>query len=514
MAQKFEEITKGVVNRFLQNILFIDDKAYQPDNKENEFDANLISSVFAKSGKLCTIFAPSSECDICQCSSLFAKADVFVLDWFLDLEAKNSTDNDEADAEADEPRGFYTRYLIEGIIDDAKDEKLKLIIVYTGETDLDGITESIYKSAKQYGNYVLGDCCVFTSNILILIRAKYNGEEQFKHLENLKSKVVRYEELPDFITSEFAKFSDGLLSNFALLAISSIREQTSKILGVYSNDTDYAYLGHRVLLNNQSDAYQLLIKLFGESMSDLISSSIPKKDEWAFSWVDSRFAKSKTIMIGGKPISVDSDSLKHLLSDGEEAYKEKIMRIFNGKLSGKEAVKNSSCLFSADEASANNSNAKFAILTHHKNIFGVSKEYPILTLGTVVFNSGNYYVCIQQRCDSLRLKDERKFLFLPLLNTDSDIHVVIDKSNHLNVANNSYALKTIKFRPKDGEDCIYAKTVETNGEKRFFFESIYGEEYEWILELKELHAQRIVDAYCSTLSRVGIDESEWLRLLK
>ena len=38
MAQKFEEITKGVVNRFLQNILFIDDKAYQPDNKENEFD--------------------------------------------------------------------------------------------------------------------------------------------------------------------------------------------------------------------------------------------------------------------------------------------------------------------------------------------------------------------------------------------------------------------------------------------------------------------------------------------
>lgn len=45
------------------------------------------------------------------------------------------------------------------------------------------------------------------------------------------------------------------------------------------------------------------------------------------------------------------------------------------------------------------------------------------------------------------------------------------------------------------------------------FESKYGEEYEWVLELKDLQAQRIVDAYCSRLSRVGLDESEWLRLL-
>jgi hypothetical protein len=31
------------------------------------------------------------------------------------------------------------------------------------------------------------------------------------------------------------------------------------------------------------------------------------------------------------------------------------------------------------------------------------------------------------------------------------------------------------------------------------------------LDLKDLHAQRIVDEYASQLSRVGLDESEWLR---
>ena len=51
MAQTFEDISKEVVNRFLQNILFIDDKAYLSENKANDFDASKISMVFAKKSK-------------------------------------------------------------------------------------------------------------------------------------------------------------------------------------------------------------------------------------------------------------------------------------------------------------------------------------------------------------------------------------------------------------------------------------------------------------------------------
>lgn len=517
MAQTFEDITKVVVNRFLQNILFIDDKAYQPDNKENEFDASQISSIFAKNGKLCTIFAPASESDLSQCSALFSKADVIVLDWYLDLTTSKASSDDEEDAEADEPRGYYTKSLIKDIVTDAKNEKLKIVVVYTGETDLRGITKDIHNCIAQYNNFELGDCCVYSSNIVIVVRAKYNGDEQFKHLEDLRDKVVKYEKLPILINDVFAKLTNGLLPNFALSAISSIREQTSKILRLYSAETDTAYLGHRVLLTNQSDAHKLLLKIFGESLSDLIASSNTKTDDWLSLWVDSKCSNQKTINIGNKSIIVSGTHLKDLLLDDTTSYKEKVQRIFNGKISQKEAINNSTLFFSTDEVSAQKANIQFAILTHHKNAFGVKPDNPFLTLGTVVLNSDNYYVCIQQRCDSVRLKGERKFLFLPLTSTDSNsnIHIVIDGNHHLGVSNSTYAIKTVKFKPQDGEDCIYAKNVagETK-ENKYIFESIYGEVFEWILELKELHAQRIVDAYCSLLSRVGLDESEWLRLLK
>ena len=153
MKQTFEDITKEVVNRFLQNVLFIDDKAYQLEKKENSFDANQISSIFAKNGKLCTIFAPLSECDLCQCTSLFSKADAIVLDWYLDLTSSKESADDEKDAEVDEPRGFYTKYLIEEIVEDAKNEKQKIVVVYTGEKDLRGITEEIYNCIAHYGNF-------------------------------------------------------------------------------------------------------------------------------------------------------------------------------------------------------------------------------------------------------------------------------------------------------------------------------------------------------------------------
>lgn len=46
MAQTFDDITKDVVNRFLQNILFLDDNAYLTDNNEkNAFDAGQITSI-------------------------------------------------------------------------------------------------------------------------------------------------------------------------------------------------------------------------------------------------------------------------------------------------------------------------------------------------------------------------------------------------------------------------------------------------------------------------------------
>jgi len=520
MEQTFEKIAQKVVNRFLQNILFIDDNAFQVEQRVNAFDAKEISSIFAKKGKLCTIIAPSSTQDLKNCSSLFAKTDVVVLDWYLNLENEENVQDEEADADDEEPRGIHTKKLIKDIIDDASDKRMKLIIIYTGDgAKLFDITNEVYDSISSVGCFIKEEenCSIHSSNITILVRAKSNGKgiDQLKYNEHLRSKIIDYNDLPDLIIKEFSNQVDGLLPLYVLSAISSIREQTSRILGVYSHETDYAFLGHRILLPNQNDAQHLLQKIFGESISDLTDSKTDMEN-WISSWVESRFEKPRTVQIGDKKIIVSKEIVKDLLFNStDETYKDKIKRLFGGSLSAKEAISGSTCLFSPDEAIANRSNVQFAILTHHKYIFGRKAEHPILTLGTVVLYKNNYFVCIQQRCDSVRLKSERRFLFLPLTEMENDIHIQINKTLHLNVSINSFALKTIIFNPQDGEDCIFAKKTENeNGDIVYSFESKYGEKLEWVLELKELHAQRIVDAYCSKLSRVGLDESEWLRLLK
>ena len=157
-------------------------------------------------------------------------------------------------------------------------------------------------------------------------------------------------------------------------------------------------------------------------------------------------------------------------------------------------------------------NILFAKLTHHKNVFLPKSDCPILTLGTVIrsIEKNNYYLCIQQSCDSLRIDGERRFLFLPLVKTGGETHIIINDDS-FQVAKSTFQVKTIKFEADKEKKCVCSKLVESTGS--FEFTSIYNEKYEWVIELKELHAQRILNSYCANLARIGIDESEWLRLL-
>jgi len=68
----------------------------------------------------------------------------------------------------------------------------------------------------------------------------------------------------------------------------------------------------------------------------------------------------------------------------------------------------------------------------------------------------------------------------------------------------------LKF--KSNKDGVVEPKKRNN---KYIFEQVYNkrsdEKFEWVLDLKDLHAQRIVADYASNLSRIGLDESEWLR---
>lgn len=180
MADRFIKQSKEIANNFIQNIVFIDDKAYKNDITNNAFSALDVSNVFAQSGKICAIYAPKSISDVNSYNTILNKADVVILDWYLDIKKEeNQVEDLDADVDNDEPRGEFTLELISDLL--SQNEKLKLIIVYTGETNLFDITDSIYQKIGQTDS-CKEDCVIRSLNSRILVRAKsQNSETQFKY---------------------------------------------------------------------------------------------------------------------------------------------------------------------------------------------------------------------------------------------------------------------------------------------------------------------------------------------
>lgn len=508
MADRFIEQSKEIANNFIQNIVFIDDNAYKNEITNNAFSALDVSNVFAQSGKICAIYAPKSISDINSYNTILNKADVVILDWYLDIKKdENLIEDPEADADNDDPRGEFTLKLISDLL--SQTGRLKLLIVYTGETDLFEITDSIYQKVNQR-SFHKEDYVIRSLNSKILVRAKsQNSETQFAHNPELKNKIVPYESLPTLIVEEFADMTNGLLSNFALSSISAIRNNTSRMLSVFSPKLDPAYLGHKILLENTFESKQLLIKLFGEAISELLETTDIDTKDWVDNWIENRIT-DETISINGVSIGKSKDLLKKMFGSEQSRLKDKYAEASGKDMSNRDEGKLQSHtieLFAYDDIDVNKSNVDFAILTHHKNIFQPAIEAPILTLGTVIKSAGRYYVCIQQRCDSVRIKEERRFLFLPL-EEEGEYPLIVNNELKLFTNKSSFAIKTMKFKPKEGATIIQASKQED----KYVFYSSYGETCEWVVDLKEMQAQRIVNNYCAQLSRVGLNESEWLRL--
>lgn len=141
MENKFTNHSKKVVNDFIQNIVFIDDRAYSLEKVAMDFDASKVLSIFANEGKLCAIYTPNIISDKESFAPILNKADAIVIDWdmrnppaksiSLDHNAEISeSKEDEDDAPEDDPRGEFAYGLIRSIASDT--DGIKVILIYTG----------------------------------------------------------------------------------------------------------------------------------------------------------------------------------------------------------------------------------------------------------------------------------------------------------------------------------------------------------------------------------------------
>lgn len=508
----FTELSQEIADVFLSTIAFIDECAYKqvPEN-DNDFDAQAVTDAFAKKGKICSVFAPENASDLDNICSMLFKADAIVLDWRLNITDDKSQPNTdlEADSDSDDERGQYTIPIIQQIVEDAENGKVKLVVVYTGETDLNNIFQNLFDQIQSANKQQLNDNLeVKINNVKIIVRAKYK-EGKYSHSgDALKHFMVKYEELPDFIVNEFSSLTAGLLPNFALQAITEIRNSTSKILGVFSRDLDPAFLGHCSLTCIDEGA-ELLSEVFGTAITELIDASSIDLNELINRWLNRVPSTGKEIDLidtKTKQILVTKDLLKQVISGCFENIKDKS----NNTYSENKAKKHSSGFYCLNGEFEDETNLLFAQLTQNRDLFSIKPVAPELTQGTILKDGQNcYWLCVSPACDCARVGIEgRNYIFVPINKEPlNGSPVILDQNMVKCVDVHPYNINMLCFKSNEENKPVKAE-YENN---KYMFSDTEGRQYQWIITLKRLYAQRIAEKLSSQMSRVGVNVSEWLR---
>ena len=142
---------------------------------------------------------------------------------------------------------------------------------------------------------------------------------------------------------------------------------------------------------------------------------------------------------------------------------------------------------------------------------------PTLRLGSVVTANPDgderHLICMRPRCDCVRLEEETSFFFLPLVEPrKAKEQLVVRLGNEfkrLGIGLDPVGWVRQQFKPLEGKGAVIATKEGPDG--AFVFMDTSNERYTWQGELKAEHAQRIAQTFTTTLSRVAVDESEWLR---
>ena len=150
---------------------------------------------------------------------------------------------------------------------------------------------------------------------------------------------------------------------------------------------------------------------------------------------------------------------------------------------------------------------ELSVLISQRTHYGDGRH---LTLGTIIQESGGdkrFLLCLQPTCDSVRLTKSSTFIFciLSVAKGEKASHVVGDGKNFTDLIYKPEIENcvTLTFKPSKG--FVTANKLE-------FADHPGGQAYQWIAQLKPKHAQRAAEQFARVLSRVGLTESEWLRL--
>jgi len=540
----FDQFVKDSARSYLQNVVYIDDRIYPDEDfkidmdsvagvppvsgpfpstedmrneetpamkdelagrKADDFEPKYahprqLMESFAEMGIVCALYEPAKDASVDENSTIFKlcqSADIVVLDWDLHVDG-----------------GRTVSLLIANLIKQSAADQphhVRLCTIYTNEPDLLSTAEVLLSNLQS------AECLETTcdEHKLQLVsgstRISILGKPGVSRPDDIREKFdVPERELATRLLKDFSEMHSGLLSGLALKGLSSIRKNTKRLLDKFSGELDGAFILHRALVkkSEQQEALDKLPELLADELSAILEDSL--FSDFETESVISDFIDLLELTDPGDG-QFHKVTLQQQLKSGLSASKEDHFRRY-AKIVG-----------NSDESSSN----KLGLLFSNRTQYLSGK--PSLKFGTVVKhkkisdNNDNweYSICLMPICDSrYRVKsepDEPKHMTFPFWNLHEqhikthlaalviqDNHQIISLSVGGKIRDNLW-LDDVKF----GEDGWAKPAAGT------FKYEVIGDinEIHWVAQLKPLHAQRIALHVGTEASRVGVTESEWLRLV-
>jgi hypothetical protein len=480
-----------------------------PTPSEHDLDPKAVIDAFAREGLVCAVLSPS-EHEAADATLLPAarRADVLVFDWVL-------YDDD----------GGRTKRLIEGVLKSDESPvrgRLRTIAIYTAEPNLRSVASDL--KALLENHYAPSELVERDDGLTLErgpVRMTVLAKEGVGIDDDLKDRLVPVSALPKRMISEFSALAAGLVSGVALASLSALRDDAHRVLEALPATLDASFVGHRSALPSPDDATPSLIDLVVSELAavlhdhDVAGRADTKHIE---RWLDAQLERNpglgtvvvpdnKTLVFGKERLGRVA---KHGL--GSETHRTELLADWRGVKDAnlKHARKRATELFAASAKDASKSDAllmeRMMIRTRY------ARPTRTLTLGTLVHDpsTDDYLLCVQPRCDSVRIGSERPFPFLVARapKKDKGPDLVTTRNGtvvNLAVPTDPHGLRLVVCLGKNG----VCSATETEGELLFATNS---GTLTWIADLKDEYAQRFAAQLAANLARVGLDEHEIMRL--
>lgn len=552
------EYSIGVAEEFLQTAVFVDDRIFDngrmageqkvpslgkklrvparksvkvvtpivaPQEAPKALRCQDIVESFAKKKIVCSLYQMGKESGAGPTSNLYklvSSADILIVDW---------------DIEGD--RGQKAMQLVSGLVKSSLEnepEQLRSIIIYTSEPNLKAsVADKLFECLSELADSKIeidlkaeDDGLAFhTKNSRITIFGKPGGvgrSEDFKKHEVVESALA------ERAIAEFSKLASGLLQGAALQGLALIRKNTRRILTMFGADLDAPFLLHRALSLPKEEAIRHLVPLLVAEMESVLEDEFDARmsdHEVLGGWCDLNVlpgtfpkegaAKSVPQVEVAKELVRSGANVQRFLTDKKVPLRSSLFgesddEGYSWNIRSKEGLELIESFLVAPEG-AKMAQAKLTALMSQRTYYSKRRA---MSLGSLLHDGKDYYLCVQPACDCVRLKGWSPFPLLKMEVSDSAFDVlVVDENEVVGLKSNFKPSSIFVFYFLAGGT---SGTVEAKrAENVFSFQgggAVRGpkRQFRWVTQLKVEQALRILGRISTQLGRVGLTESEWARL--